>query len=442
MGEGDEAKLMLSYKHNKMLKSIHPSYFFVPLPPQSKTYNMTHKAKSGIYEILNLENNKRYIGQSVNITSRWSQHRSSLRKGIHGNTYLQSSWNKYGEQAFVFRILELIDPNNKSLLNEREDYWMDYYESLKVGGGYNFQSAIQGTFNAEWHIQERERKQKRMSEKNFEHYSKLKTLDGIEDSIKTNIIERTLKFKDTHSIFLDRKSNNKLKIILTSKETGLVKDVYLFLNPYRIVTKEEFEVQLFTSLGNIFQIKPDSSEIIKTFTSPKEIRDTYPQVSVNALERILYGKEGQRSTKGLIFVPEKEYDPNELYTIRKKTTNVLHIDQDKNILKRYASVKHLLIEHDLNESSLRTILCKGLPTLQYPFAYEDKLESVKFRVNTSNAPKVKLIVINGDTETEYPSINDFISKHPEFKRKAIEKVLYEGKKHYKGLKFKTVKHVL
>lgn len=393
--------------------------------------------KSGIYQILCLSTSKSYVGSSVDIVNRWSVHRSQLRSKKHVNKYLQNAWNKHGEDQFIFKILEIVTPVTKENLEAREDFWIDSMNSMSTGGGYNLQGATQGTFNLDWHIQERERKQKRMSEKTFEHYSKLKALDGIEEAIKTNIIERTLKFKETHFISLDRKSPNKLKICLTSKETGIVREVFILLNPYKVVTKEEFGTQNHVPLGNIFQIKPDSSEVIKVFSSPKEIRDTYPQITVNALERILYGKEGHQSTKGLIFVPEKDYDPNKLYTIRKKTNTVLQIDRGKNIIKKYASVKHVLKEHNLNEGSLRTALCKGLPTLQYPFVYEGKLESAKFGTNY----KVKLIVINEDSVTEYLSVTDFVTKHPEYKRKAIEKVLYEGKKHYKGLKFKTVKYL-
>ena len=397
--------------------------------------------KSGIYQILCLPTSKSYVGSSVDIHKRWSQHKHQLRNKRHGNTYLQNAWNKYGEDQFVFKILEIVTPVTKENLEAREDFWIDSINSMSTGGGYNLQGATQGTFNLDWYIQERERKQKKMSEKTFEHYSKLKALDGIEEAIKTNIIERTLKFKETHSICLDRKSSNKLKIVLTPKEIGIIREVFILLNPYKVVTEKEFNIQTQQTLGNILQIKPDSSEIIKIFLSPKEIRDTYPQVNEGALERILYGKEGHRSTRGLIFVPEKDYNPNELYTIRKKTNTVLQVDKDKNIIKRYASVKHVLKEHSLNEGSLRTALCKNLPTLQYPFVYEGKLESAKFGAGLPNTPKVKLIVINGNSETEYPSVSDFITKHPEYKRKAIEKVLYEGKKHYKGLKFKTVKYI-
>lgn len=61
--------------------------------------------KSGIYEIRNKTNQKRYVGSAVNLKSRWYQHKSKLRKGTHENGYLQNAWGKYGKGTFEFRVL-------------------------------------------------------------------------------------------------------------------------------------------------------------------------------------------------------------------------------------------------------------------------------------------------------------------------------------------------
>ena len=58
--------------------------------------------QSGIYEILNTVNGKRYIGSAKNFKVRWSRHLSLLRLNKHYSKYLQASWNKYGEDAFKF----------------------------------------------------------------------------------------------------------------------------------------------------------------------------------------------------------------------------------------------------------------------------------------------------------------------------------------------------
>lgn len=75
----------------------------------------------GIYGILNKNNGRIYVGQSVNISSRWAFHKSELRRQMHFNEHLQRSWNKYGEQSFEFLILEECEEEN---LNEREHMWI------------------------------------------------------------------------------------------------------------------------------------------------------------------------------------------------------------------------------------------------------------------------------------------------------------------------------
>lgn len=59
--------------------------------------------KSGIYEIVNTTNGKRYVGSSVDLAKRRAYHRQTLRKQTHCNPYLQNAWNKYGEGAFKFK---------------------------------------------------------------------------------------------------------------------------------------------------------------------------------------------------------------------------------------------------------------------------------------------------------------------------------------------------
>lgn len=76
---------------------------------------------SGIYRI-RLADGRCYVGQSVNMHTRWAQHRSKLRRGLHWLPHLQNCWNKYGEDAFIFEVLEQCAPER---MTEREQWWMD-----------------------------------------------------------------------------------------------------------------------------------------------------------------------------------------------------------------------------------------------------------------------------------------------------------------------------
>ena len=78
--------------------------------------------KSGVYQIKNEKNNKIYIGSSINLYERLITHVSDLRKGKHPNSYLQRSWNKYGEDHFDISILDLCD---KEKVREKEQYYIN-----------------------------------------------------------------------------------------------------------------------------------------------------------------------------------------------------------------------------------------------------------------------------------------------------------------------------
>lgn len=96
--------------------------------------------KSGIYYIENQINNKKYIGQSNNIKDRWRRHISELNKNKHHNDYLQKSWNKYGENNFVFEIIEYCSIEN---LDDREQYWINFYNTMDRDFGYNLKTGGQ-----------------------------------------------------------------------------------------------------------------------------------------------------------------------------------------------------------------------------------------------------------------------------------------------------------
>ena len=84
----------------------------------------------GIYCIENKVNGKKYVGKSIDIQHRWKEHKMQLNNGNHVNSYLQHSWDKYGSDSFEFSILEECSDGD---LNEREKYWIEFYDSFNNG---------------------------------------------------------------------------------------------------------------------------------------------------------------------------------------------------------------------------------------------------------------------------------------------------------------------
>lgn len=77
---------------------------------------------SGIYQIRNTLNGNCYIGSTIHFQHRWKDHLCKLRCGRHSNLHLQSAFNKYGKEAFIFEILEEVGLEH---LIKREQYYFD-----------------------------------------------------------------------------------------------------------------------------------------------------------------------------------------------------------------------------------------------------------------------------------------------------------------------------
>lgn len=86
-----------------------------------------------IYKIINIENNKIYIGKTehINPNKRFLEHIREAKRKQYKNRPLYSAINKYGEENFLFEIIE--ETNNPT---EREQYWIKYYNSFGENG-YN-----------------------------------------------------------------------------------------------------------------------------------------------------------------------------------------------------------------------------------------------------------------------------------------------------------------
>ena len=116
--------------------------------------------KIGIYGIRNIENDKIYIGKTgMNFGDRWDSHRSLLRNNKHENLHLQRAWNKYGEDAFEFIIVEEC---SVSELDEKEKYWIKHYKDL--GLAYNILDGGDGFNNLGTHLSEETKR--KIGEKN------------------------------------------------------------------------------------------------------------------------------------------------------------------------------------------------------------------------------------------------------------------------------------
>ena len=85
-----------------------------------------------IYIIKNTVNSKVYIGQTrVSVETRWKEH---LRHARYGDQLINRAMRKYGVSKFYVETLEICD---YSVIDEREMYYIDLYDSTNKSIGYN-----------------------------------------------------------------------------------------------------------------------------------------------------------------------------------------------------------------------------------------------------------------------------------------------------------------
>jgi group I intron endonuclease len=99
-----------------------------------KVTHNNHTKYTGIYTIINKLDNKIYVGYAKDIYKRLLCHRSYLINNVHKNEHLQLAWNKYGEENFLFEILEECE---ERFLTSQEHYWVTILNTLNNKFGYN-----------------------------------------------------------------------------------------------------------------------------------------------------------------------------------------------------------------------------------------------------------------------------------------------------------------
>lgn len=93
---------------------------------------------TGIYCYYNKVNGKRYVGQAMDLDRRKKDHKTRAFNQFDGNSeydsVLHRAFRKYGYENFEYSILEECRIQD---LNEREIYWIQYYDSKNQGYNCN-----------------------------------------------------------------------------------------------------------------------------------------------------------------------------------------------------------------------------------------------------------------------------------------------------------------
>jgi len=83
------------------------------------------KFKMGVFKIVNIKNNKIFIGSSQDLKAIWHAQKLQLDFGIHPNADLQLDWKEFGSENFRYEIIEEVKQTE-------EDKPIDYGKEVKV----------------------------------------------------------------------------------------------------------------------------------------------------------------------------------------------------------------------------------------------------------------------------------------------------------------------
>lgn len=211
----------------------------------------------GLYKITNTRNGKFYIGSSIDTRKRFKQHKRSLKGKTHHNKHLQYSWNKYGADAFVFHVIEII-PKWESL-ETAEDIWLTRHVGKEhcYNVGTSAKAPMRGATHSDkvkakistkvqevladgkgGHFVPSKETRKRMSDslQGNQCAKGVKRSDEEKEAIKKRMLGNTIWKGKHHTNETREKLGKKLIEVTTGKEFAVMNDAVKFYKMANLVT--------------------------------------------------------------------------------------------------------------------------------------------------------------------------------------------------------------
>lgn len=160
--------------------------------------------KGWIYEIRNIITNKVYIGSTVDFKQRKRNHVNKLRNKTHRNQYLIRAWHKYGEENFVFNILEFFENITHEKLRAIEQTYLD-----TIKNKYNTSKRADCPYLGENHFKKLHKASRKACTLKWE----ITDPNGISfcllTGLKTFCIENNLSLTSMHKVAQGKRSHHK-----------------------------------------------------------------------------------------------------------------------------------------------------------------------------------------------------------------------------------------
>lgn len=173
-----------------------------------------------IYKITNTINGKFYIGQTIqNVKERFYQHCATKCSKAVSNMAIHRAIKKYGKSNFTVEVIEEIDSAN---LNDRERYWIKYYNSYN--NGYNSTKGGQDGIKLFKNLDTESIVREYKSGKSLREIGRLFNVD--KQTIKDLLVRNNINLRTTKTYKLSQKDRE-----------GIIKDLSLGLSRKEIISK-------------------------------------------------------------------------------------------------------------------------------------------------------------------------------------------------------------
>lgn len=173
-----------------------------------------------IYKITNKINGKSYIGQTIqNVKERFYQHCATKCSQAILNMVIHKAINKYGKSNFTIEVIEEVESTN---LNDRERYWIRYYDSYN--NGYNSTEGGQDGIKLFKNLDTESIVREYKSGKSLREIGRLFNVD--KQTIKDLLVRNNINLRTTRTYKLSQKDRE-----------DIIKDLSLGLSRKEIISK-------------------------------------------------------------------------------------------------------------------------------------------------------------------------------------------------------------
>ena len=173
-----------------------------------------------IYKISNKVNGKSYIGQTIqNVKERFYQHCATKCSQAILNMVIHKAINKYGKSNFTLEVIEEVESTN---LNDRERYWIRYYDSYN--NGYNSTEGGQDGIKLFKNLDTESIVREYKSGKSLREIGRLFNVD--KQTIKDLLVRNNINLRTTKTYKLSQKDRE-----------DIIKDLSLGLSRKEIISK-------------------------------------------------------------------------------------------------------------------------------------------------------------------------------------------------------------